>query len=303
MHNTSYSSYIAAVAVLALSLAALAGPEATRYGSRGLLVVVTFPGLKADLETILCPGDSLKSPPPMIDPHSPALRPSFVRLLERADVAITMAHTRLDQLAESLRGEAGVINVEKLAARLYNVDTARIGHYPIYNPLNYANLMEELSTVLASKRPECAGHYREKAGILATRAQAVYEALKGSLAGTKAVVSSALVTSSIEWLGVEVEVLLSAGPESQTTPRNLVKAEKALSEGAIAVAMVDSKGEPVDRASGWLVKAAKKHGSTLILIETPFSETPLIEKIEGVALQALAISGAAKTLLASGTPD
>ncbi|MCE4613608.1 MAG: zinc ABC transporter substrate-binding protein [Desulfurococcales archaeon] len=291
MHTTSHLSYLAAVAILSLSLTALVMPGTTRYESGGLLVVATFPGIEGDLATILCPGDVLESLPPTLDPHSPALRPSFIKLLEKADIVVTMAHTRADQVAESLMGEAGAINVERLAREPPTVSGKAGRHYPIYNPLNYAVLMEKLSLALASARPECRDHYMENARALATRALAVYWALKDSLAGSKAVVSSALIVGSISWLGVDISIVLSAGPEAQTTPGNLLEAEKALSTGAIAVAMVDQNGTPIDRASSWLVSKAKKHGSQLILVETPFSGTPLIEKIEGVALQALMISG------------
>ncbi|MEB3860441.1 MAG: zinc ABC transporter substrate-binding protein [Desulfurococcales archaeon] len=286
MHKASYVASILIIVSGALSAAA---PADTAI-SRGLVVVATFPGIEEELERLACSDDIVVTASFSADPHSPAVRPSFARALERADVIILMAHTRLDELAEVIGGDATKINVEEYSIELAEIGGTPITHYPIYDPINYASFLREVAESMSAKRPECAAHYRAVAEELASTVMESYKRLNGSLSGKPAIVSSALAANAVGWLGLDIKAIISMGPESQVSPRILKEAEEALAHGAIAVVMTDDRGKPLGRPSEWLLEKAEEYNTPIILVETPFSQGSLASKIEQVAMQAASIS-------------
>ncbi|BAA79498.2 ABC transporter, substrate binding protein [Aeropyrum pernix K1] len=279
--------YIAVTAVVLIAVAAgiaflqLGWEEG---GSAGLLVVVTFPGLKSDVELIACSGDRvIEIYNPGVDPHEAQLDPRAARMVAEADIVVTGGHTPADLKAAEL-ASGTVVDVTRIPGIeiLETPDGSPNLHYPIYHPENYRLFLSRLAEAMQEKRPECdyIGNLR-----VALKKLEDLERLQGLLKGSEAVADHPAAQYPAHWLGAEVVLIIGGGEEWAPTVQELEKAERLLASGSVAFITVDDSGVPVSKAGEWLLREAERLGASVILVKAPYTEGSIIDKLSYIAVQ------------------
>ncbi len=256
----------------------------------GLLIVVTFPCLKYDVELLACEGDVVVPLVPQgADPHEYQLTPEDVSLLEDADVIISTAHApfeaKIRELAEAgeIRGRLVEIPAIPGLRLLKNPSTGQENyHMPIYDPYNYRVFMAYLSEVLSDGRPGRAAEYGEKASEVL---RAVDELLSGAPElGARAAADMPVVQYAVSWLGVEIEFLVVKEPGAPATPGDLLSLREAMSEGEVDLVVLC---EPVvSSASRRLEEMASEYGVPVLYVPSPLEARPILDKLSDLAERA-----------------
>jgi len=277
---------VAAVAVLALiALYTWGKGEAHPSGTssqigKGLLIVVTFPNLKYDVEQLVCSGDSVVSiVPPGVDPHQFQLTPEALKLIKKADLVISTGHAPFEVKMRDIVKPEKLVEIPRVPGirLLTNPDTGKPNyHMPIYDPENYKAFINYVASKLEQLRLDCRTVYEEKrAKLIAELEKLVAEAPR---LNATAVGSAPPVQYAVEWLGLHVALLLAPEHNVPPTSRTIQKAEKLLGEGAVAVIMVYG-GEPVTPADSKLSQMAKDVGAPMLSIPPPYAPGSVLEKL------------------------
>ena len=270
-----------ALAMLVFALAMLA------FEAHSLLIVVTFPSLRLDVQQLVCQGDRVVSlVPPSVDPHEYQLKPGDIQLLKKADVIISTGHVpfekRIEELVESHVVNATLVVLWRVPGvrLLRNPDTGQPDlHMPIYDPYNYIAFIKYLSSTLSRLNPRCASVYTEKARRVIEEVESlVAKAPRLNVAG---VGDAPFTVYAVDWLGIHVEALLVPEPGLPSTPQLYSRAERLLSAGAVAVVT-----EPtVSKASRSLLNMAAGAGAPVIRVPSPLVEKTVPEKLEYILRQ------------------
>ena len=263
-------------------------------GHEGLLIVVTFPCLKYDVELLASEGDRVVSLLPQgADPHEYQLTPDDVELLKRADLIISTAHTPFEiKIREMVdRGEIRAILVEiprvpglRLAK---NPSTGQVNyHMPIYDPGNYRAFMTYLSGVLSDVRPEKADAYRSRLSDVLRRLDELLE--RAPRLRARAVADLPVVQYAVSWLGVEVCFLMVKEPGVPATPGDLVRIEEAMAGGDVDLVVLC---EPVvSSASERLRDLASEYGVPVLYVPSPLRACSMLDKLSAVVEHAKSLS-------------
>lgn len=286
---------VAVVAVLALialhTRHAGEAPPSSQAGE-GLLIVVTFPNLKYDVEQLVCSGDSVVSIVPLgVDPHQFQLTPEALRLIKRADLVISTGHAPFEVRIRDIVKPEKLVEIPKVPGihLLTNPDTGKPNyHMPIYDPGNYRAFIDYVALKLGQLRPSCKTVYEEKrANLIAELEKLLAEAPR---LNATAVGSAPPVQYAVEWLGLRVALLLAPEHNVPPTSRTIKEAEKLLREGAVAVVMVHG-GEPVTPADSKLSQMAKDAEAPVLSVPPPYAPGSVLEKLRAIVEEARGIAG------------
>jgi len=284
---------IAAAILVGVVLAGAALKQ--QEGGESRLVLATFPGIDGDLRLLLqgCQSVEVGSiAPPGADPHTYSLRPEDVKLIERAILIVSTGHAPFEEAVAEYAPEKTIIIPSIPGIRLERLPTGAVNlHAPIYDPDNYIVFARFVAQKLAAAIPECNATIQENLRGVLSQLNRTVASHRGVLEGERVVAASPLAQYAVGWLGAEIVVYLSSEHGAQVRPEDAQKAGEALRQGAIAVIIVDERGEPVGPASEYLLKAAQETGARIMRVEAPFTEKPLLTKIIQVAFEAALIAG------------
>ena len=265
-------------------------------GQGGLLIIVTFPCLKYDVELLACEGDRVISLLPQgADPHQYQLTPDDVRLLEDADLIISTGHTTFEVKIRELVGEgeigARLVEIPGIPGLrlLKNPSTGQVNyHMPIYDPGNYRAFMAYLASVLSELRPGAAGEYRAKLSRVLRKLDELLE--EAPKLDARAVADLPVVQYAVSWLGVEVSFLVVKEPGVPATPGDLMRIEEAMSRGDVDLVVLS---EPVvSSASERLRELASEHGLPILYVPSPLRACSTLDKLSAIVEQARALGRA-----------
>ncbi len=288
----------AAAALLAAALAAgvysLHSGGGGAEGGGGLLVVASMPSLAGDARLLACSGDRVVSLlPEGADPHVYQLGQRQLELLREASLVVVVGKAPFEvKVLQLLPGDKvlAVLRLEGLRLLENPVTGKPVYHMPIYEPGNYRVFMEALASRLEALRPGCAGVYREKLEAVMERLEGLEEA-RGLLGGRAAVGSTPVVVYPASWLGLRVEWLLVPEAGVAASQESLERARQLLGEGAVAVVLVDSRGEPLTQADRRLAAMAAEAGAPLLRVPAPWLPGSTLEKLERLAAEARTLAG------------
>ncbi len=256
-------------------------------GARGLLVVVTFPDLVSDVKQLLCPGDRVVSlVPPGVDPHEYQLTPSDAALAERASLVVSTGHAPFEVRLRSIVPRDRLVEIPRIPGivLLRNPDTGQPNlHMPIYDPTNYVRFITYLAKRLAQLNPRCGDTYLAKAKRIAAEVEDLEESAPRLSA--PAVGSLPPTQYAVEWLGLHERLLLVPEPGVAPTQGLLEEARSLLRGGAVAVILVDSRGEPLGKPDAVLADMARSLGSPVIKVPAPFINGTIPSKLAYIEAQ------------------
>ena len=296
--------WLAAAALVAVALLALAalytathrpgstggeggGAAAGEGGGGGLLVVTSFPNLASDVRLLLCPDDRVESlAPPGVDPHDYQLTPEDLEKIRGADLVVSTGHAPFEAKLHGVVPGDRLVEIPRVPGiRLADnpVTGKPVYHMPIYDPGNYRVFMRYLEERLERLRPECREAYRRNLENVLGR-------LDGIVSGAprldrSAVASGPVAVYAVEWTGLRVEWLLA--PEHGVPPsqEGLQRARELLDKGAVAVIVVNGRGEPWGRVDEKLASMARDAGAPVLRVPAPFIPGSVLDKLEYIAEQ------------------
>ncbi len=269
----------AVIAIVIVLSATILLQENTHSTNKGITIVTTFPGLKDDI--MLIAGSCNVTVIELVygDPHTAQLNPVQARTLAEADIVVTMGHTPADiKAGEIARGV--VINVPSLdGIRLLKLPGNGINlHFPIYDPRNYIVSLETIARTLEDTG--CAPDYDSLALI-----ESLVGKYSGVAEGIVGVVDEPFIQYAVDWLGVEVRIVLNPGEHSQASGMILEEASRLLGQGAVAFIAVDEDGEPISLHGEWLAREASSTGAVMVKVPAPYTDSTIPDMLEYIVSQ------------------
>ncbi|WP_434731990.1 zinc ABC transporter substrate-binding protein [Thermogladius sp. KZ2Tp1] len=280
---------IVAISLVAVVLFAISPGNAAT--NRTLRVITTFPGLKYDVQNLVCEGDVVESLlPPGVDPHEYSLTPGDIAKLQQADLIVSTGHTGFEQKIEEL-WRSGVIkgvliNVLEIPGLTIftNPSTGQPDyHMPIYYPLNYIAFVRNVSGTLASLNPAASQCYMSRALNITARVASLYVStppLRG-----KAIGDLPYTIYVARWLGLDMVGLVMKEEGLPATPGELSTYQEMMRNGSIAYVLVTAYGSDSPTASTQLENMAASYGVKVIKLYSEVYPNSILDKLAYVYTQ------------------
>ncbi|KSW11389.1 hypothetical protein CF15_00545 [Pyrodictium occultum] len=271
------------------------GSTTVTGGGKGLLVAVTFPNLKYDVEQLLCSDDSVYPiASSAIDPHEYQLTPEDISHVKKADLVISLAHAPFELKLRDIVESSKLLEVPNIPGMrfLINPDTGkRNPHMIIYDPGNYIVFVKAVAEKLSALRPSCRKHYLEKAAWIEEQIKALMSSIP-KLNAT-AVASLPYTQYAVSWMGIRVVKLLKKDAGVQVTPKDIEEVEKLMKEGKAKLAVIAVfNGEPATPADEKLLELAEKHNVPVLRVPSPFGPGTMVNKLRAVVTDVEKLSSA-----------
>ncbi|AFK51082.1 periplasmic solute binding protein [Thermogladius calderae 1633] len=283
--------YLALVAISLVAVVLFASTPGNAVTNRPLRVITTFPGLKYDVQNLVCEGDVVETLlPPGVDPHEYSLTPGDITKLQEADLIVSTGHTGFEQKIEEL-WRSGVIkgvliNVLELPGITIftNPSTGQPDyHMPIYYPLNYIAFVRNVSETLASLNPAASQCYLSRALNVTTRVAGLYVStppLRG-----KAVGDLPYTVYVANWLGLDLAGLIIKEEGLPATPGELSTYQEMMRNGSIAYVLVTVYGSTKSTVSTQLENMAASYGVKVIKLYGAVYPNSILDKLVYVYTQ------------------
>ena len=283
--------YLAIVAISLVAVVLLASTPGSAATNRTLRVITTFPGLKYDVQNLVCEGDVVESLlPPGVDPHEYSLTPGDIAKLQQADLIVSTGHTGFEQKIEEL-WRSGVIKgvlidvLEIPGLTIFtNPSTGQPDyHMPIYYPLNYIAFVRNVSETLASLNPAASQCYMSRALNVTARVADLYVStppLRG-----KAIGDLPYTVYVAKWLGLDMVGLLMKEEGLPATPGELSTYQEMMRNGSIAYVLVTAYGSGDPTASTRLENMAASYGVKVIKLYGAIYPNSILDKLAYVYTQ------------------
>ena len=275
--NYKLISTIVLIAIFSLlGLSRIVSSEST------ILIIVTAPLLKGDVERVVCSGDIVVSLVPVgVDIHEYQLTTRDLELLKKASLIVSTGHTSFELKIRELveRGELSTILLDILeipGLKLSkNPVTGQLNyHIPVKDPLNYMLFTTHLVEKLASLNPERAECYYSNYIKLLRELYTSILVHRGGYMGF-AIVDSPHSQYYVEWLGFRVVWMLKYEEEMPVTTESLRAFRDLLSNSSVKVVFV-SEDFPYYSS---IVEEASRHGA--LVVKTP-SLTSSVSILDGL---------------------
>ncbi len=254
------------------------------------LILTTFPGLDRDVSYLLKGCNNVKVEPIApagVDPHSYSLRPSDIQRVKEASLIISTGHTAFERQIEEMASDKVIDILQIPGVSIENLPGGGENkHMPIYDPDNSLAFASYIASRLTEILPNCSKIIENNLNITTERIQALKKGYSGILNGQKAAAASPLAQYAVEWLGVNITSYIISEHSAQASPQAVEEAEELLKNGGLAIVVVDSSGNPIDKANSLLLELAKNYCAKTIFVEAPFTQNAIIDKIEHVAHEA-----------------
>ncbi|MGC9181568.1 metal ABC transporter substrate-binding protein [Thermogladius sp.] len=282
------------LAIVAISLVAVvlfASSPGSAATNRTLRVITTFPGLKYDVQNLVCEGDVVESLlPPGVDPHEYSLTPGDIAKLQQADLIVSTGHTGFEQKIEEL-WRSGVIkgvliNVLEIPGLTIftNPSTGQPDyHMPIYYPLNYIAFVRNVSETLASLNPAASQCYMSRALNVTAGVASLYVStppLRG-----KAIGDLPYTVYVAKWLGLDMVGLVMKEEGLPATPGELSTYQEMMRNGSIAYVLVTAYGSGSPTVSTQLENMAASYGVKVIKLYGEVYPNSILDKLAYVYTQ------------------
>ncbi|MGC9121438.1 MAG: metal ABC transporter substrate-binding protein [Thermogladius sp.] len=283
--------YLAIVAISLVVVVLLASAPGSAATNRTLRVITTFPGLKYDVQNLVCEGDVVESLlPPGVDPHEYSLTPGDIAKLQQADLIVSTGHTGFEQKIEEL-WRSGVIkgvliNVLEIPGLTIftNPSTGQPDyHMPTYYPLNYIALVRNVSETLASLNPAASQCYMSRALNVTARVADLYVStppLRG-----KAIGDLPYTIYVAKWLGLDMVGLVMKEEGLPATPGELSTYQEMMRNGSIAYVLVTAYGSDSPTVSTQLENMAASYGVKVIKLYSEVYPNSILDKLAYVYTQ------------------
>jgi zinc/manganese transport system substrate-binding protein len=283
--------YLAIVAISLVAVVLLASAPGSAATNRTIRVITTFPGLKYDVQNLVCEGDVVESLlPPGVDPHEYSLTPGDIAKLQQADLIVSTGHTGFEQKIEEL-WRSGVIkgvliNVLEIPGLTIftNPSTGQPDyHMPIYYPLNYIAFVRNVSKTLASLNPAASQCYMSRALNVTAHVASLYVStppLRG-----KAIGDLPYTVYVAKWLGLDMVGLVMKEEGLPATPGELSTYQEMMRNGSIAYVLVTAYGSGNPTASARLESVAASYGVKVIKLYGAIYPNSILDKLAYVYTQ------------------
>jgi zinc/manganese transport system substrate-binding protein len=253
--------------------------------SQGLKVVVTFPFMVRDIESLLCEDDEVRYlVPPGVDPHDYQLTYSDIEVLSKADLIVSTAHTpfeiKIREMALSKEIKATLIEVPSIPNITFLTipNTNAINYHGVlFYGDNLAIFVKNITSILISLRSGCRDLYLSR--LKATMDRIEKMPLK-PLKDLKAIVDTPALQYLASWLGAEVIQVVITEHNVPVTPRDINNVEENLRKyrGSIILMMTEDSS-----ARGLLEELAHKYGAKLLVVPNPITSTDsVLDYLENV---------------------
>ncbi len=289
MHELKLLTILVIVALVSVSLGGIASRSGIRSNQQNI-ISVTFPSLIDDVKLLVngCNIQIESIAPPGADPHNYAISPDKAGILANSLLIVSTGHAPFELAIRKTVPKDKLIEIPSIPGiELYKLPGAveENPHMPIYDPRNYRIFITYMSEKLIEKLPKCSTTIvsNEKRILMITDRLIEEYSLKFN--GIRGVITHPPLQYAVNWLGVNITVVISAGEEAHTSPKTLKKAERLLSMGSIAVIMVDDNGNPYTPVDEWLLDQAVKYNATIIRVKAPFLQGSILDKIRYVTSQ------------------
>ena len=270
--------------VLGLVVGAVSAP-----GSTGLLIIVTAPPLRGDVERIVerCGDAVISLVPPGTDIHEYQLTSKDLELLKSAHLVVSTGHTSFELKIRNLveRGEvrARLVDVLEIPGLKLSVNPATGQpnyHMPIKDPVNYLLFISNLTRTLAEINPERAECYYSNYFRVLSEVYTSILVHRGVYSGV-AVVDTPHSQYYVEWMGFRVAWILKYEEEVPVTVESLEKTRELLSSGVVRVVVVTEGFQGAIQ----LASEARERGIPIITVPSPYSDTSVLDGIRLVVNQ------------------
>ena len=253
-----------------------------------VLVIVTAPPLRGDIERVVCSGDVVVSLiPPGVDIHEYQLTTKDLELLKKASLIVSTGHTSFEFKIKELveRGELSatlldILEIPGLKLSKNPVTGQLNYHMPVKDPSNYAlfisHLVEELVS-LNSERAEC--YYSNYIKLL----RELYTSVlihRDDYTGL-AVVDSPHSQYYVEWMGFRVVWILKYEEEVPVTAESLEVFRELLVNGSVRVVFVTENFPHYS----FIVEEASRHSVLVVKTPSPTSSVSILDGLKQVVEQ------------------
>lgn len=276
----TYALGILIVFITVFSLYSIHNAESTY---RQKTIVATIPGIKSDIETLLegCNVSITTLVPPGVDPHHYNLDTKSVIQLSNALAVVSTGHAPFEIQLRELGLRERLIEISNISGlTYYNIpgNGANI-HMPIYDPDNYRLYITSLAYYLEEILPSCKNTIETNLYQVLVNLSKLEEC-RDLFSHTPGVAASPFTQYAVEWIGIDLRLILSSGEEASLSPHSLSYAKDLLANGAIAVVAVDENLNPIDQANQWLYNEAVKLGSRIVYVLQPSTPKSTLLKIQ-----------------------
>ncbi len=283
MNNAERQTYALAILIVLITVLSLYSIHNAESTYRLRSVVATIPGIKSDIETLLdgCNVSITTLVPSGVDPHHYNLDTKSVIQLSNALAVVSTGHAPFEIQLRELGLDGRLFEISNISGlTYYNIPGNGLNiHMPIYDPDNYKIYITSLAYYLQEIMPSCKNTIEINLYQVLVNLSKL-EVCRNLFSNTPGVAASPFTQYAVEWMGIDLRLILSSGEEASLSPHRLSYAKDLLANGAIAVIAVDEDLHPIDQANQWLYNEAVKLDSRIIYVLQPSTQESTLSKIQ-----------------------